>query len=94
MQEATQQNPSPQQDWQHTYLNLKELCQYLHVSPSTVERMMREGLIRGYRIYRQNILFKRAEIDEYIEHHPIEEERRLARRPPLSRKMNRNQSVP
>lgn len=69
MQEVTTANP-PEELKQQTYLNMKEACAYLRVSRSTVERMMQEGLIQGYRIYRQNILFIRAELDAYIEQHP------------------------
>jgi excisionase family DNA binding protein len=69
----------------YTYLTLQETCQYLRTSRSTLERMMSEGLIHGYRLYRQNIRFIREELDEYIREHPIEEP--LPRRP---RQRNRN----
>ncbi len=47
-------------------MNVKELCQYLKISESMVRRLVRDKLIKsfkiGYRIY-----FRKKDIDEYID---------------------------
>jgi excisionase family DNA binding protein len=49
------------------YLTMGEMCQMLHISANTAREMMRAGEITGCRIHNKKWLFKRSDIEAYLE---------------------------
>lgn len=56
------------------YVTSEEACKLLHVSPRTLERYAKEGLLKKYRrkIGRE-VFYKRSEVEELLRIHPTED---------------------
>lgn len=55
----------PQEPIQPEYYERKQLCELGHISPCTLWRMEREGIIKKVKFGRRN-LYKKTEVDELL----------------------------
>ena len=57
------------------YLTPKEACEFLGVARKTLERYVERGLLKKYRQGLRNVLFKRSELEAFLQVHPDIENR-------------------
>ena len=56
------------------YLTRRESAEYLRISLRTFHDLVSKGLLRKYRVSRGRIVFRRSDLDAYVESNKVEDE--------------------